>query len=62
MFVDLTFDYTEMSQKLIGDGMNEAFINLLGCDLESMQNITMRKGSLTFIDKNSHFKIINHLI
>lgn len=62
MFIDLTFDYTEMTQKLIGDGMNEAFINLLGCDLGDMQNITMRKGSISFIEKKSHFKIINHII
>jgi len=27
-----------------------------------MQNITMRKGSLSFIDKNSHLKIIKNLV
>jgi len=36
MFKDVAYDYTDMINKLTGEGMNEALTKLLGCDLESM--------------------------
>lgn len=36
MFVDIAFDYTDMCNKITGEGMNEALVKLLGCDLDSM--------------------------
>ena len=61
MFVDLAFDYTDMCNKITGEGMNEALVKLLGCDLDSMQTLSIRKGILNFIEESSLWKMINHV-
>ena len=48
-FLDIAYDYKDMEMKLAGSGMNEALIKLFGCDLESMQAISLRKGILNFL-------------
>lgn len=36
LFMDFAFDYADMSLKITGDGMNENFIKLIGCDIDTM--------------------------
>lgn len=36
MFFDFVFDYDDMQYKIIGNGMSEGLINLMGCDLDTM--------------------------
>jgi len=50
-FSDAAFDYNDMVLKITGNGMTEALTKLLGCDLESMQSISMLKGILNFLDE-----------
>lgn len=40
--------------KIAGQGMNESLIKLYGCDLESMQAISLRKGVLNFEKDDSN--------
>ena len=62
MFMDFAFDYTDMLNKVTGEGMNEALIKLIGCDLDTMQTISIRKGILNFIGETSKWKILNYAI
>jgi len=60
--VDIAFDYADMSPKKTGTGMTEAFVKLLGCDLQSMQAISMRKGIISMIDDESRWQLLNKII
>jgi len=57
MFLDLAFDYNDMQMKIIGNGMSERLINLMGCDLDRMQRITMRKGIINFLESKSKWNL-----
>jgi len=62
IFMDFAFDYADMSLKITGDGMNNNFIRLMGCDIDTMQTITMRKGLLCLISKKSIWKILRSIL
>ncbi|KAL4490346.1 hypothetical protein ABPG72_004385 [Tetrahymena utriculariae] len=62
MFVDYSFDYFDMTFKMIGNGMNQSFLKLLGCDFQSMQDILMRKGILDFVESKSKWKLLKRIV
>jgi len=51
-----------MTMKETGNGLNEGFGRLLGCDLESLQAISIRQGIINFIEENSSWNLINKFI
>ena len=61
-FIDIAFDYTDMTMKETGNGLNEGFVKFLGCDLKSMQAISMRQGIINFIEETSSWDLINKFI
>jgi len=36
MFFDSMFDYEGMQLKMVGNGLSEAWIKLMGCDINTM--------------------------
>lgn len=46
-----------MDYVISGTGLFEPASHLLGCDLETMSEINMRKGILEFIDVNTRWKL-----
>ncbi|KAL4440870.1 hypothetical protein ABPG74_013851 [Tetrahymena malaccensis] len=62
MFVDYNFDYFDMTFKMVGNGMNQSFLKLLGCDFKSMQDILMRKGILDFVESKSKWKLLKRIV
>lgn len=51
MFFDFAFDYASSSLKISGNGLNEAFIKLIGCDLDNIQTISMRRGIFSVMEE-----------
>jgi len=45
-----------------GAGFNELSSRLLGCDLDSMQEIFIRKGLLELTEAESRWRVMNRLV
>jgi len=61
-FVDFGFDYNTMSLKVLGEGFNDKFCNLIGCDIDTFHNISLRKGILEFKQVKMRTKLLNKVI
>jgi len=58
IFFDYAYDYTNLSLQMTGSGINEAFAKFLGCNLDTITNISMRRGILEIMDETSKWKLL----
>jgi len=61
-FVDFGFDSNGISMKVLGEGFNDKFCNLMGCDIDTFQDISLRKGILEFKQANMKIKLLRKII
>jgi len=47
---------------MTGSGINEAFSKFLGCNLDTITNISMRRGILEIMDETSKWKLLTKAI
>jgi len=62
LFFDFAFDYEGMQLKMVGNGLSEAWIKLMGCDINTMQGMSMRKGIISFFEGNTKWNLFKFML
>jgi len=56
-YIDYSYDYQNMCYNFEGAGFNELSSRFMGCDLDSMQEIFIRKGILEMAEAESRWRV-----